>query len=136
MFMDNGTEIPGLERTACVTYDQRSAESQGGQVTPCKAPAAVAAGRAAGAGMRSCRVPGPLLLSEPYLNRTPPHRPNAPLCYLGQGEALTEADLLDISEYGRSVMQRPEGQAIAHKVRPAQRLGARAHGHVSRGCCS
>ena len=32
MFMDNGSEIPVLERTACVTYDQRSAESQGAQV--------------------------------------------------------------------------------------------------------
>jgi hypothetical protein len=56
-----------------------------------------------------------------------------PLRDPGQGEALTEADLLDISEYGRSVMQRPEGQAIAHKVRPAQRLGARAHGTCGQG---
>jgi len=31
MFMDNGSDIPSLERTACVTYDQRSVESQEAQ---------------------------------------------------------------------------------------------------------
>lgn len=62
--MENGTEIPGLERTACVTYEQRVPEGA---------------------------LPG---------------------------AELKVKDLLDISELCKLITQRPDGEAIAHKVSP------------------
>lgn len=36
MFMENGTDIPGMERTACYTYDQRTVEAEGDVQVRCQ----------------------------------------------------------------------------------------------------